>query len=231
MVKSGRLKIFLILALLLVATFTHSEYYTYVDSDGNTHFTDNPSSIPAKELKKFNKVDVDMSPEKKAPTSTTGKVETVESGSWNGSPQMKRAKKTPQMQGVPSSRSGGHSNMDEQPQQLKEIETTGVTSDPALNTPLKTIRHFRRSLASFDYSEAAKCLGVADTKEVQGFMSQIPKDFALKLSSEFAEAVEIYRDKETAIYSIGDQKKGGNKILQRNDIQLHKYGPNWYISH
>ncbi|WP_205743254.1 DUF4124 domain-containing protein [Geobacter sp. FeAm09] len=41
----------------------HAEYYAYTDDQGNVHYTDNPSSLSAKALKRAKRVDVDMSPE------------------------------------------------------------------------------------------------------------------------------------------------------------------------
>lgn len=213
---------------LMSAVMVNAEYYTYVDDQGNTHYTDNPSSVPAKALKRSKRVDVDMGPEKKpAPVELVDRYGVVDPESR---PSMKRAKKAFRMSGVPPAKAPVEMRMQPTPQSVGN-EPADEAPDPALSTPLKTIRHFRRSLARMDYTAAAACLRGADPREVQAFLAQMPKEFSTMLSEDFSPAVEIVRDDNSAVYMIGDPRKQGNKIMRRYEVYLERVGPNWKITH
>lgn len=216
---------------LMSAAMVHAEYYTYVDDQGNIHYTDNPSSVPAKTLKRAKRVDVYMGPEKKAaPADPDDRDALIDRESRPLSVSMKRAKKAFRMSGVPPAKAPVEMRLQPSPPSVAD-EPADEAPDPALSTPLKTIRHFRRSLARMDYAAAATCLRGADPREVQGFLAQMPKEFSTMLSEEFSPAVEIVRDDSSGVYMIGDPSKQGNKIMRRYKVYLERVGSNWKITH
>ena len=216
---------------LITATMVHAEYYTYVDDQGNIHYTDNPSSVPTKTHNRAKRVDMDMGPEKKAaPAVPDDRYGVVDLESRPPSASVKRAKRALKMSGSPPVKAPAEVQMPPAPQP-SAIEPADDVPDPALSTPLKTIRRFRRSLANMDYAAAATCLRGADPREVQAFLAQMPKEFAVMLSEEFSPAVEIVRDDNSAVYMIGDPRKQGNKIMRRYEVYLERVGPNWKIVH
>ena len=220
--------LFCIAINLTMLSPVHAEYYTYVDEAGNVHYTDNPSALPTKTLNRTKRVDVDMGVKKKpaAEPQAGQQFEEIELG---GRPAMKRAKKA--IKASPPLAVGMGSAPIQTQFQPPPPEVVVESPDPALSTPLKTIRHFRRSLASGDYAAAAKCLRLDDVREVHAFLSQLPKEFAMMLAEEFSPAVEIVRDDNQAIYMIGDARKQGNKVMRRHEVYLEKVGPNWKIAH
>jgi hypothetical protein len=226
-----RLLLLVTACLLFSVAPLRAEYYTYIDSQGNAHFTDNPSSIPERERTRAERVDVDMEPERKAVRpSPDARFNEVDLRAEPSPGNVKRAKKIRKSTGSPpvatSSAGESHEPPSSRPQEMNPQE---MAPDPALSSPLKTIRHFRRSLARGDYVEAARCLNGVDPGMVQAFLSQMPPDFVKMLVEDLSPAVEIARDDTEAVYMLGDPQKSESKVWRRHDVQLVRFGPNWKI--
>ena len=226
-----RLLLLASVCLLVSAATLRAEYYTYTDGQGNVHFTDNPSSIPERDRTRAERVDVDMEPEKKtARPSPDARFNEIDLRAEPSPDNVKRAKKFRRGTGSPTVSSGSAREPSEpSPPSTREMNPQEMAPDPALSTPLKTIRHFRRSLARGDYVEAARCLNGVDPGMVQAFLSQMPPDFVKMLVEDLSPAVEIARDDTEAVYMLGDPQKRENKVWRRHDVQLMRIGPNWKI--
>ena len=220
------------LALLLATKGTHAEYYTFVDSEGNVHYTDDPASLPSSVRKSAQRVDVDMGPEQKSPVPPSV---SEGDGPEQVAPSVMRAKKvgkppkkmTP-LVGVPAIAPPAPALS---PPNMGRPSTNLAVRppDPDLATPLMTLQHFRHSVADEDYAAAAACLGLTDAGEARAYLSQLPKELAAMLSEESSPAVETVRGNDRAVYMIGDPRRGNARVRQRYEVTLQRVGMNWFI--